>query len=92
VEVHHNSEWGTVCDDQWNWNDAQVVCKELGFGNAVDVRVKSFYGPGSGQIWLDQLHCIGTELTIGNCLHDEWGLHNCGHDEDAGVRCSGGIF
>ena len=32
VEICLNNEWGTICDDNWNTNDAEVVCSVLGFG------------------------------------------------------------
>ena len=32
VEVCINSNWGRVCRDSWDNNDAEVVCNQLGFG------------------------------------------------------------
>ena len=87
VEVYFNGEWGTVCHDYWHISGTQVVCKELGFSGGGAVKHSGIYGQGSGPIWLDNLYCDGTELTIRDCYHWGWGRHNCDHSEDAGVKC-----
>ena len=34
VEVCHNGEWKTVCDRGWGREEAEVVCRKLGYSNA----------------------------------------------------------
>ena len=31
VQICYNNAWGSVCDDNWNINNAKVVCRQLGF-------------------------------------------------------------
>ncbi|NXJ86617.1 DMBT1 protein, partial [Trogon melanurus] len=89
VEVFHNHQWGTICDDSWDLNDAAVVCRQLDCGKAVSAPGLSRFGQGSGPIWLDGVRCIGTEATLAECPVKPWGQHTCSHVEDAGVMCSG---
>lgn len=89
VEVLYNKQWGTVCDDGWDINDAHVVCRELGYTGAEAALSRAYFGEGSGPIWMDDVNCHGTETSLGNCHHSGMGVHNCAHSEDASVRCTG---
>ena len=88
VEIYYNGIWGSVCDDDWDINDAQVVCRSLGYSNASDALKDAHFGEGNGQIWLGDVNCSGHESSIAMCLHSGWDNHSCGHDKDASVICS----
>ncbi|NXY12086.1 DMBT1 protein, partial [Pteruthius melanotis] len=89
VELYDGSTWGTVCDDQWDLRDAQVLCRQLGCGRPVAALDTAHFGPGSGRIFLDDVQCRGDEPSLQMCRHNGWGVHNCGHVEDASVICAG---
>ena len=90
VEVYYSGQWGTVCDDGWDINDANVACHQLGFAYALAANCCAAFGQGSGSIWLDDLACNGSESSLTSCSHLGIGSHNCGHYKDAGVVCSNG--
>ncbi|XP_075581589.1 scavenger receptor cysteine-rich domain-containing protein DMBT1 [Pelecanus crispus] len=89
VEVFHNEKWGTVCDDNWDFVDAKVVCRQLDCGMVVSAPRRAHFGQGQGPIWLDNVRCMGTEAALSECRAKSWGVHACEHEEDAGVVCSG---
>ncbi|XP_071505116.1 scavenger receptor cysteine-rich domain superfamily protein-like [Diadema antillarum] len=94
VEIYHNGEWGTVCDDIWGIDDAAVVCRQLGYQEAWQARGSAYFGQGRDAqiIWLDNVNCAGNELQLSDCLSAAWSTHNCLHSEDAGVKCGNQTF
>ncbi|XP_048643518.1 antigen WC1.1-like [Marmota marmota marmota] len=89
VEILHQHSWGTVCDFSWDLNDAHVVCRQMGCGEALNAVHEALFGEGSGPIWLDDLKCTGKESHVWKCPSLGWGQHHCTHKLDAGVICSG---
>ncbi|KAI8480739.1 hypothetical protein Bbelb_415320 [Branchiostoma belcheri] len=93
VEVFYNEAWGTVCGrSYWSKEEADVVCRELGYGPSTLDRTYSF-GEGSGPIWVGRYSsrpdCTGDEISIFNCLRDTPGNvdASCKHAYDVGIRC-----
>uniref|UniRef100_UPI0037E8555A uncharacterized protein isoform X2 n=1 Tax=Semicossyphus pulcher TaxID=241346 RepID=UPI0037E8555A len=87
VEVYHNGQWGTVCDDSWDLMDADAVCRQLDCGPARSAQHSAAFGQGSGPIWMDDVSCRGSESELTECRHRGFGSHDCSHREDASVVC-----
>ncbi|XP_072023149.1 protein bark beetle-like [Amphiura filiformis] len=92
LEIYLNGEWGTVCDDYWDSNDARVVCRQLGMGSPVSYLSRDFTGTPPDRIWLDDVRCTGSETMLSGCPSRGVGIHDCGHHEDVGLECENGLW
>uniref|UniRef100_A0A8C8SRP4 Soluble scavenger receptor cysteine-rich domain-containing protein SSC5D n=1 Tax=Pelusios castaneus TaxID=367368 RepID=A0A8C8SRP4_9SAUR len=90
VEINYKGQWGSVCDDEWDLADAAVVCRQLDCGAVLSAPVGSWFGEGTGPIWLNEVRCQGSESHLHHCRHRGWRQHVCTHEEDASAVCSGG--
>ena len=89
-----NGTWGGICDDFFDINDADVICRMLGFPSAITALGSStamkLYGtaPSGDNFVLDDLGCTGNEASIFDCQHKgEWN-ENCRKNEIAAVQCA----
>uniref|UniRef100_UPI003AB0BA86 HHIP-like protein 1 n=1 Tax=Centroberyx gerrardi TaxID=166262 RepID=UPI003AB0BA86 len=89
VEIFIRGEWGTVCDDLFTSKAATVVCRQLGFTEALAVMKRAALGEAdsSVRILLDDVECEGGERSLLQCKRSAVGKHNCSHAEDVGVIC-----
>ena len=101
LEVFHNGEWGTVCDDRLDnrRNIApQKACQFMGYATGQLIpRGTVSRAPDSQPIWLDDVRCFaGSNHWTGapaeklhHCYHAGWGNNNCSHDENVHLSCTG---
>lgn len=52
LEIYHSEQWGTVCDDYFTAEDADVVCRQLGLGFASSIITDDSFGNGRRQLTL----------------------------------------
>ena len=91
LQVLYNGTWGTVCDHLFGTNEANVVCRQLGFSDG-RLAPRGEFRPSTTTepIWLDEVQCHGNEGHLEECNFPGWGRHeHCTHFEDVGVHCNG---
>ncbi|MCI4388669.1 hypothetical protein PGIGA_G00088690 [Pangasianodon gigas] len=90
VEVFYGGSWSTVCDADFDQQDAEVVCRELDCGIPVEVLGSAAFGRGEGQVWTEELQCRGNESEIYFCPTTSSLKHSdCSHYNDVGLICTG---
>ena len=85
VELFLNGSWKKVCNDNWDLNDATVICRELGLGEALSIVsvLSRNVEPKTEQVCA--LHCSGDEEAVTHCKYEV--LENCSRDDVATIRC-----
>ncbi|XP_054001220.1 lysyl oxidase homolog 3-like isoform X2 [Hylaeus anthracinus] len=90
VEILHDGKWGGVCDDEWDYLEANVVCRQLGFDGAIKPTANGRFGQARRRYWMDNVYCDGSEEELSKCRFDGWGATDCESSEAAGVICAHG--
>ena len=88
VELLHKETRHTVCEAAFDWQDAEVVCRELDCGAPVEVLGAAAFGEGKGQVWSEEIQCGGNETQIQLCPTSALN-HSCSHENDVGLSCRG---
>ncbi|XP_019466328.2 LOW QUALITY PROTEIN: scavenger receptor cysteine-rich type 1 protein M130-like, partial [Meleagris gallopavo] len=89
VEVKLQGRWGTVADNAWDMDDAEVVCQQLGCGSAAGAYLASRFRSVDGPIMMAFIDCHGDEAALWGCNIWGWGPYNGPHDYDTAVVCQG---
>ncbi|XP_048726961.2 uncharacterized protein LOC125645464 isoform X2 [Ostrea edulis] len=84
VEVVTDGIWSTVCDQNWDDNDATVVCKHLEIAKYGIAVLNAGFGKGIGPVHVDRVNCQGNETDFMECPFTQ---SSCDHSDDAGVIC-----
>ena len=88
VQIKYNDDWMSICDENWNMYDAEVVCRQLGYSRA-EAAPKTGYHGWQGY-YLRNFLCKGNETRLDQCKgRADWALQKCASDRFAGVRCVG---
>ena len=74
----------------YHFHHISVVCRQLGFGDALRAYTGSYFGgvDTSIPIHLDEVQCSASDHYVSECRHNGWGNNDCRHTEDAGVACT----
>ena len=88
VEIKRHGFWHAVCSIGFDIHDADVVCRQLGFSEAVLEVAHGQFGLGSGPMWLTSIRCQGNESSLDECVSAGWELEpSCRDKHSSGVVC-----
>uniref|UniRef100_A0A8C7SG15 SRCR domain-containing protein n=1 Tax=Oncorhynchus mykiss TaxID=8022 RepID=A0A8C7SG15_ONCMY len=87
VEVKSNQSWASVCEADFDRQDAEVVCVEFGCGAPAALQ-GGLYGEGEGQTWGKEFQCKGKESRLLDCDTSDRENNTCPPGNAVGLTCS----
>ena len=95
LQIFFDGAWGQVCRGLFQGRDADVACRQLGFGAGTQVVFDpSDYGDydteGTPEVALTSVGCTGTEATLLECAADadvaRLGMRRCASSTEPGLK------
>ncbi|XP_029923218.1 scavenger receptor cysteine-rich type 1 protein M160-like [Myripristis murdjan] len=87
VEVKSDQSWSSVCEAEFDQQDAEVVCRELGCG-APSVLQGALYGEVEAPMWTKEFQCEGNESSLQDCGSSGSARNTCSSGKAVGLTCS----
>ncbi|XP_049431834.1 scavenger receptor cysteine-rich type 1 protein M130-like [Epinephelus fuscoguttatus] len=82
-----NQRWSSVCEADFDQQDAEVVCRELGCG-APSVLQGALYGEVEAPVWTKEFQCGGHESALLDCRSSGSDRNTCSPGKAVGLTCS----
>ncbi|XP_019858631.1 PREDICTED: deleted in malignant brain tumors 1 protein-like isoform X1 [Amphimedon queenslandica] len=91
VGVCFGNSWGYICPEDWDNNDAKVICRQLGLsltwtgGKGIDAEYENL----NDWLWMNEVQCTGNETRLLECGRRRLGTlrSNCDDGGFAAVAC-----
>ncbi|XP_025761569.1 scavenger receptor cysteine-rich type 1 protein M130 isoform X3 [Oreochromis niloticus] len=93
LEVNYNQSnqskqsWTSMCEDHFDQQDAEVVCRELGCGPPSALQGE-LYGDVGAPVWSKEFQCEGHESTLLDCRSSNSTRNSCSPGKAVGLTCS----
>ncbi|XP_030579758.1 scavenger receptor cysteine-rich type 1 protein M160-like [Archocentrus centrarchus] len=87
LEVKSNQSWSSVCEADFDQQDADVVCRELGCGPP-SVLQGALYGDVEAPVWSREFQCGGHESALLDCRSSGSARSSCSPGKAVGLTCS----
>ncbi|XP_067452146.1 uncharacterized protein [Thunnus thynnus] len=87
LEVKSEQSWSSVCEADFDQQDAEVVCRELGCG-APSVLQGALYGEMEAPMWTKEFQCGGNESALLDCGRSDSARSTCSPGKAVGLTCS----
>ncbi|XP_067440149.1 scavenger receptor cysteine-rich type 1 protein M130-like [Thunnus thynnus] len=87
LEVKSEQSWSSVCEADFDQQDAEVVCRELGCG-APSVLQGALYGEVEAPMWTKEFQCGGHESALLDCGRSDSARSTCSPGKAVGLTCS----
>ena len=67
MEVFYKGKWAKICRNKWDFNDVKVICRQLGFEEALAEFIGSDIKAEGITFAMSDVSCTGEEFELASC-------------------------